>query len=97
LIDVGTGEKKKIAGAQGWGVFSTTRYVSWDTATMESSGYVPSGLYDLQTNELRSVAPESDIVTNVAHVMGDWLVWQSMPLDPASSDQGKWYALRLPD
>jgi dipeptidyl aminopeptidase/acylaminoacyl peptidase len=95
LIDVGTGEKKKIAGAQGWGVYSTTRYVSWDTSTMESTGYVPSGLYDLQTNELRPLIPDHTTLTNVGHVMGDWFIWQSMPLDPASSDLGHWYAMKL--
>jgi hypothetical protein len=97
LIDVGTGEKRQLAGAQGGGVFSTTRYVSWDTATMESSGYVPSGLYALQTHELRSLTPDHTTLTNVGHVMGDWFIWQSMPLDPASSGLSKWYAMRLPD
>jgi hypothetical protein len=95
LLNLITQEQTVIATEQGYGVYVTDRYLSWDTANT-GPGYVPSGLYDLQTNELRSVAPETDIVTNVAHVMGDWLVWQSMPLDPTSSDQGKWYALPLP-
>jgi hypothetical protein len=53
---------------------------------MNGPGSGPAGLYDVQTNTLRSINSTESVATNIAHVMGDWYVWQVMPLGPNESD-----------
>lgn len=85
-----------IAEGQGFGVYVSGRYTSWDTATGQASAVHPSGLYDFRTNELRTLDTD-DSLTNVGHVMGDWFVWQDIPKIGGDYDyeQGRWYAMRL--
>jgi hypothetical protein len=98
LLNLATQEQTAIATEQGYGVYLTDRYLSWDTGNT-GPGYAPSGLYDLQANELRPLIPVRTTLTNVGHVMGDWFVWQDIPLVGSEyrDDLGKWYAMRLPN
>lgn len=95
VLDLATKQDKTIALYQGWGTYVNGRYLSWDT-TMNGPGSGPAGLYDVETNTLRSINSTESVETNIAHVMGDWYVWQVMPLGPnESDDQDFYYAMRL--
>jgi hypothetical protein len=94
LIDVATGDRQQIASGQGWGVFTTPRYVSWDTASI-SGGMVPAGVYDIQTHILRSINSTQVVETNVAHMMGRWFAWQEMPVSSGAAS-GNYFFMELP-
>jgi DNA-binding CsgD family transcriptional regulator len=98
LLDFHFGYDQIIAAKQGFGTYVDERFFSWDPATI-SGGQVPSGLYDLQADSLRPLIPTLAALTNVGHVIGNWFVWQNVPLVGSEyrDDQGHWDLMPLPD
>jgi hypothetical protein len=99
VIDLSSGQQIDVAHAQGWGVYVTDRYFSWDPVPVEGMPGDPAGFFDLQSNELRRLPVSNNVFTATGHVMGHWFVWMSVPIvnGVEQRDLGHWYALQLSD
>lgn len=86
-FDLSTGELVEYASNEGSGASGAGNFVSWqpDFGLMIDQPLARSGFYNVDTHEVRFVAPNPDTYVESSSLLGGWFVWSEAPAPPTGS------------